>query len=82
MPTIFAELQRAGQAPESPMAERESRRGDHVSETLRQLAVEEDSLVNWPPVAGAALDANRDGIIRLQWCHGAAGDGAGRLPLP
>ena len=44
-----------------------------VAETLQRLAVEEDGLVNWPPVAGRALDANGDGLIRTQWCHGAPG---------
>jgi hypothetical protein len=47
--------------------------GDDVSETVRRLAVEEDGLVNWPPVEGRALDANGDGLIRTQWCHGAPG---------
>ena len=44
-----------------------------VSETLERLAVEEDGLVNWPPVAGTRLDDNGDGRIRTQWCHGAPG---------
>src|SRR5262245_4760745 len=44
-----------------------------VSETLERLAVVEDGLVNWPPVAGMQLDANSDGQIRTQWCHGAPG---------
>jgi hypothetical protein len=44
-----------------------------VSETLQRFAVEEDGLVNWPPLAGMRLDANRDGQIRTQWCHGAPG---------
>src|SRR5919201_5424013 len=44
-----------------------------VSETLRRFAVEEDGLVNWPPLAGTRLDGNRDGQIRTQWCHGAPG---------
>jgi hypothetical protein len=44
-----------------------------VSKTLRRFAVEEDGLVNWPGLAGIALDANRDGQIRTQWCHGAPG---------
>ncbi len=44
-----------------------------VSETLRRLAVEEDGLVNWPPLADAGLDENGDGQIRTQWCHGAPG---------
>jgi hypothetical protein len=44
-----------------------------VSETLRRFAVEEDGLVNWAGVAGMQLGANRDGLIRMQWCHGAPG---------
>ena len=44
-----------------------------VSETLRRFAVEEDGLVNWPPVAGRRLDETGDGQIRTQWCHGAPG---------
>jgi hypothetical protein len=44
-----------------------------VSGTLRSHAVEQDGLANWPPVAGMRLDANRDGQIRTQWCHGAPG---------
>ena len=47
--------------------------GDNFSETLRRLAVEEDGLVNWPPVAGRDLDSNGDGLIRTQWCHGSPG---------
>jgi lantibiotic modifying enzyme len=46
---------------------------DDVTETLRRLAVEEDGLVNWPPLAGERLDENGDGRIRTQWCHGAPG---------
>jgi hypothetical protein len=44
-----------------------------VSDTLAPLAVEEDGLVNWPALPGVALDANGDGLIRTQWCHGAPG---------
>ena len=44
-----------------------------VSETLRRFAVEENGLVNWPPIEGMRLDANSDGRIRTQWCHGAPG---------
>ncbi len=44
-----------------------------VSETLGRLAVEEPGLANWPALAGTALDANGDGRIRTQWCHGAPG---------
>lgn len=44
-----------------------------VSEPLERLAVEEDGLVNWPPLAGVRLDATGDGRIRTQWCHGAPG---------
>jgi hypothetical protein len=45
-----------------------------ASETLRRFAVEEDGLVNWSPIAEMGLvEANRDGRIRTQWCHGAPG---------
>ena len=45
-----------------------------VSETLQCFAVEEDGLVNWLPYAEMrTLDANGDGQIRTQWCHGAPG---------
>ena len=47
--------------------------GAAVSETLRRFAVEEDGLANWPPLAGTRLDDNGDGLIRVQWCHGAPG---------
>ena len=46
---------------------------DDVSETLLRFAVQEDGLVNWPPLARTRLDAQRDGLIRMQWCHGAPG---------
>ena len=52
-----------------------------VSETLQRFAVEEDGLVNWPPVAGARLDDNGDGQIRTQWCHGAPGIVATLAPI-
>lgn len=52
-----------------------------VSETLQRSAVNEDRLVNWPPVAGMRLDANRDGEIRTQWCHGAPGIIATLAPM-
>jgi len=44
-----------------------------TTETLERFAVREDDLVNWPPLAGTRLDAQRDGLIRTQWCHGAPG---------
>lgn len=44
-----------------------------VSETLGRFAVEEEGVVNWPPLPGSPLDAGRDGLIRTQWCHGAPG---------
>src|SRR5512133_913779 len=46
---------------------------DDVSETLRRFAVQEDGLANWPPLARTRLEAQRDGLIRMQWCHGAPG---------
>ena len=45
-----------------------------VSETLQPFAVEEEGLVNWLPYAGMErLESDRDGQIRMQWCHGAPG---------
>jgi hypothetical protein len=44
-----------------------------TSETLRRYAVWEDGLVNWPPSPEMQLDGNRDGLVRVQWCHGAPG---------
>jgi hypothetical protein len=46
---------------------------DDVSETLDRFGVHEDGLVNWPPLARTKLEAQRDGLIRMQWCHGAPG---------
>src|SRR4029077_21155650 len=47
-----------------------------VSGTLQASAVEEDGLVNWPPIVGRRLDENGDGLIRTEGCHGGAGIGA------
>jgi Lanthionine synthetase C-like protein len=44
-----------------------------VSETLRRFAVWEGDLVNWPAQAEMGLEDARDGLIRIQWCHGAPG---------
>ena len=47
--------------------------GRDLTDTLDRFAVHEDGLVNWPPVADTRLEAQRDGLIRMQWCHGAPG---------
>jgi hypothetical protein len=48
--------------------------GSGVAEVARRLAVEENGLANWPPLAGGDLvTSNRDRSIRTQWCHGAPG---------
>jgi hypothetical protein len=39
---------------------------------LAQEAVIEDGLANWPAVVGGKLET-ADGVIRVQWCHGAPG---------
>jgi hypothetical protein len=52
-----------------------------VSETLERFSVEEDGLVNWPPLTGRPLDANGDRRIRTQWCHGAPGIVATLAPV-
>jgi Lanthionine synthetase C-like protein len=46
---------------------------DDVTPTLERFAVADEDLVNWPPLAETRLDAQRDGLIRVQWCHGAPG---------
>jgi hypothetical protein len=43
-----------------------------ASEAFMRLAVEEDGLANWPPLADVELDGPQ-GTIRTQWCHGAPG---------
>jgi hypothetical protein len=42
-------------------------------ETLTALAVVEDGMANWPTDPTDPLAAEKDGRIRVQWCHGAAG---------
>lgn len=44
-----------------------------AAQATARYAVEEDGLANWPPTAAMGLGDNRDGSIRLQWCHGAPG---------
>jgi len=44
-----------------------------TADALARYAVVEDGLANWPPVAGRELVDRKDGKIRVQWCHGAAG---------
>ena len=46
---------------------------DNLAETIRREAVLEDGLANWPPLADQPLDVAPDGLIRVQWCHGAPG---------
>ena len=47
--------------------------GDGVSDVLREHAIPEDGLINWPPVADEPLRHGRTQLIRTQWCHGAPG---------
>jgi len=47
--------------------------GEQAAAALRRYAVEEDGLANWPAVVGHALDQGGDGLVRVQWCHGAPG---------
>jgi lantibiotic modifying enzyme len=39
---------------------------------LAREAVFEEGRATWPAIAGDSLEGN-DGVIRLQWCHGAPG---------
>ena len=43
-----------------------------LKRTLERTAVVEDGLANWPSAEGVGL-VPRDGVIRVQWCHGAPG---------
>ena len=53
-----------------------------AAETTARYAVEEDGLANWPSRSSVgSLQGNRDGLIRLQWCHGAPGVVASLAPL-
>jgi hypothetical protein len=57
-----------------PAASSHSERLRALRKAARGFAVVEGGLANWPPLAGSDLvTANRDGIIRTQWCHGAPG---------
>jgi Lanthionine synthetase C-like protein len=45
-----------------------------AAKAMAHYAIEEDGLANWKPtVAMESLRSNRDGSIRMQWCHGAPG---------
>jgi hypothetical protein len=46
---------------------------DALAAPLARLAVEEDGVANWPPLAGEPLASGRDRVIRTQYCHGAPG---------
>jgi hypothetical protein len=61
---VCALLQRGSESNET--LERET------ATLLRNEAVVEDRMANWPPLVRGELQ-NRRGEIRLQWCHGAPG---------
>jgi lantibiotic modifying enzyme len=45
-----------------------------AARAIARYAIEEDGLANWKPTASMeTLQSNRDGSIRMQWCHGAPG---------
>lgn len=46
---------------------------ERAAAMTRRYAVEEDGLANWPAHAGERLNETGDGLIRVQWCHGAPG---------
>jgi lantibiotic modifying enzyme len=41
-------------------------------DAIERFAVVEDGLANWPPYDDGKL-VRKDGVIRVQWCHGAPG---------
>jgi Lanthionine synthetase C-like protein len=45
-----------------------------VAETTARYAIEENGCANWPGRASMeSLQSSRDGLVRVQWCHGAPG---------
>jgi hypothetical protein len=53
-----------------------------AAKTTARYAIEEDGLANWLPVSSMErLESDRDGLIRVQWCHGAPGVVASLAPL-
>lgn len=54
-------------------ADRRAKLERRAVETLTGLAVVEDGRANWSTGVGDPLADPRDGRIRVQWCHGAAG---------
>ena len=53
-----------------------------AAETTARYAIEEDGLANWLPVSSMErLESDRDGLIRVQWCHGAPGVVASLAPM-
>jgi hypothetical protein len=45
-----------------------------AARAIARYAIEENGLANWKPTAAMeSLRSNRDGSIRMQWCHGAPG---------
>jgi hypothetical protein len=49
--------------------------------TAWHLAVRADGLANWPPLSDGVL-AGGDGVVRVQWCHGAPGIVTSAAALP
>jgi len=53
-----------------------------AAESMARYVVLEDGLANWPSRTSVeSLAGNRDGLIRVQWCHGAPGVVASLAPL-
>jgi Lanthionine synthetase C-like protein len=46
---------------------------ERAKATIATLAYRENGLVNWSPRVGSEGLAAGDGLIRVQWCHGAPG---------
>ena len=48
---------------------------ERATETVDALAFRENGLANWAPRVGPGglLESVGDGLIRMQWCHGAPG---------
>jgi Lanthionine synthetase C-like protein len=46
---------------------------ERTKTTIATLAFRENGLANWSPSVGSGGLAASDGVIRVQWCHGAPG---------
>jgi hypothetical protein len=80
--TSSSVLRTGSRAASSPCRVMPTTRFMPAAEATVRYAIEEDGLANSPSRASVeGLHGNRDGLIRLLWCHGAPGVVASLAPL-